>query len=249
MKLWTGFLDYLTGSSYGSSGDLYQYTTDGRYGRYYFSYNYNLVPFMQYCVNLTQYYDDFQQYINMGTGNAELAGNVNLKNTFQKFATEEPAHFSWCQDTFFYNTIVTYATQDAFGRGLTFTDITDEGGVIGSIVSFYYEHYQTGISFSIFDDAIDEMILYITSPMTSSDIADMLNGGYDIYINRVSFYPWFQQRSSAINADPNDYLDLPETEPTRPVAPTPPVPPTPPFFSTTSDFWHLWFGLGIWQNN
>lgn len=247
MKLWTGFLDYLTGMSYGSSGDLYQYTTDGRYGRYYFSYDYNLVQFMQYCVNLTQYYEDFQPYINMGSGSRSLIENAGLISAFQKFATEQPTHFGWCQDTFFYNTVVTYAMNDASSRGLSFTDIGNEGNVVGTIVSFYYEHYQTGISFTIYDNAVDEMVLYITDPMTSLDIADMLNAGYDVFINCVSFYPWFQQRSSAINADPNDYLDLPETEPTRPSQPTPPIPPTPPISRGSSSFWRLWFNLGIWK--
>ena len=249
MKVWTGFLYYLTGMNYGETGDLYQCSTDGRYGRYYFSYNYNLVQFMQYCVNLTSYYQDFNQFIALGTGNPLLVNDVDLANTFRKFATEEPTHFGWCQDTFFYNTIVLYAQQDAVSRGLTFTDMNDYGDLIGSLASFYYEHYQTGISFTAFDNAVDAMIDYIVDPMTSTAMGDMLNAGYDVFVQTVAFYPWFRQRSAALSADPNDYLDLPQTEPTRPQNPTPPVPPSPPQPTAESTFWHLWFNLGLWQNN
>lgn len=255
MQVWLGFLPYLTGESYGASGDLYQASTDGKYGRYYFPYDSYLVPFMQYCVNLTSYYADFQPYINMGVGNTQLIDNAGLIAVFRQYANAQPQHFSWCQDNYFYTTIVLNANAEAMdvndnlGLNVNFNDLYNSGAIIGTFASFYYEQYITGVSQSTLDQALGDMLYAYYTPFDLECEWDMINAGYQVYEWYVAFYPWFQQGRDCISAATNhtDYYTFPQTEPTRPQPPTPPPPPPP--VGVKGDFWHLWFNLGLWQNN
>lgn len=238
---WLGWTAYTSNYSYPNSTQLSAITSNGEaYGRYGYRYDKDLVPFMSFCRTTSTYYDCFIPYINLGTGNNQLVANTNLHNLFSVLSTENPVHFGWCQDQYYYNTYLNPIMTYAKNNGLPDTIVGPQ--INGSLGSFAL---RDGVNGTNTIQAVSEMARY------EGNISSELSHGYAVFITAYAGTDgtrWYNQWVDSANLYPSvDYVPIDVEEPAKPVQPTPPpVPPTPPEYS--DNFWHLWFDLGLFQD-
>lgn len=235
---WLKWTKYVSGFTYGDSRQLSVMTANGtKYGRYGFAYDNDLIDFMQFCRSTSTYYDAFIPFINMGVGNYQLVNNQQLQSLLVTFTNENPVHFGWCQDQFFYNTYLKPVVQNALNAGLTYADYWKISGTLSSFA------LRNGVNGTYTNNAISAMLPYDTN------VNQMLVYGYTVFINAFAGTDgsrWYTQWTECRDADFLDTNEIDIDEPAKPVQPTPPVPPVPP--PSTSNFWHLWFDLGLFND-
>ena len=235
MLTWLKWTKYVSGYTYGDVRQLSEMTQNGEaYGRYGFRYDESLIDFMQFCRSTSTYYDAFIPYINYGVGSQLLIYNVDLRNLLVTFTNENPTHFGWCQDQFFYNTYMSPVVANALNDGLTYADYNV---ISGSLASFALRNGVNGV---LTNNAITAMLPYDTN------VQQMLTHGYTVFINGYAGIDdprWYLQWQDARNSDFLDYEEIDTPEPPKPISPAPPGP-IPPVYST-NNFWHLWFDLGL----
>lgn len=91
-NIWMGWSKYESGwSAISLDGvmmkDYYCVGDSGKaYGFCQFDYRYGLIPFLQECVDYSEYhYGEFKSYIQLGAGNEKLIKNEGLMRLFKKF--------------------------------------------------------------------------------------------------------------------------------------------------------------------
>ena len=109
-KIWMGWYKYESGwSAITLDGammkDYYCVGDSGKaYGFCQFDYRYGLVPFMQECVDYSEYhYGEFKPYIQLGAGNITLIKNEGLMRLFKKFYDKYTDEFCDLQNYVAYN--------------------------------------------------------------------------------------------------------------------------------------------------
>ena len=99
-KMWYGWLKK-------ESGETGFRTVNGdngkAHGKYQFDYRYGLVPFMKFCVEENpDHYSGFNEFINMGAGNAELVNNDKFTKLWTSYCDKYPEEFEGLQDSHTY---------------------------------------------------------------------------------------------------------------------------------------------------